>query len=692
MNGKSGIVTDELELGLEAVKRIADTVNEQKRREENLIHKSELIERMEEWKGLNPDDFGDLFLLDKFPMSSGEIERDYHIYLFSKLLLCCKDLGRRTKNRQSRKEKVTELTTYALRGNISINLILDVRDTSNEDRTNCAICITWRDNGERELFTLKCKNHEQVRLWKKKLEMIMDEDRISRKKDADAQFNIMYQNVAWGTDDEHLESRSTSMYSTSKPLSRTQSRSDKSGAPRSTAFPLIPAAAAALNSSKLTRTSSTPTSTKYDRERGRPSERQGGGGQRGSSAGVALREYNYDHYNPYYRSSSSSPPPNGRRSQIDDFYGQLPSVPPTGPLPAPPSNRVPSNGYLYETYFDPSGYPPSPSTPLTQMGQGRRPPTLNNNQRYDGYGIGNTSRSPTTQSFNNNWSESGTNLQRSFSYSMNDPQSISQTQRVQIYRNQSVPQIVDFKTVQPALSQITSISRRSITSNSPFSPPNMPLPPNPSGTSNPYPTQMLPSPTLSDAALEYKYNRRRPSSSSLHSSHSADHYADRSSSPPPPVPALPSNYAFPTPQAAILQPPVSSLMQQLSGSQGTPSLSAKERLEGLESSLLEYAEDPDGALTSTPPIPSPAQFYQQSGYFSNNSNSSSSTVGSTAVNTQNRKSSNSQSKRNTSHSMSQTFIKVRTHYGRETLVVAVQMGCTFNELYTRIDEKIRMYG
>ncbi|KAJ1536407.1 hypothetical protein HK096_010859 [Nowakowskiella sp. JEL0078] len=695
MNGKSGLQTDELQQGLEAVKRMADTVNEQKRREENFIHKAELIERMEEWKGLNPDDFGELLLLDKFPMSSGEIERDYHIYLFSKLLLCCKDLGRRTKNRQSRKDKTSELTTYALRGNISINLILDVRDTSNEDQTNCAICITWKDNGDKELFTLKCKNHEQVRLWKKKLERIMYEDKVNRKKDADAQFNIMYQNVTWGPDDEYSDSRSSSTYASSKPLSRTQSRSDKSGTPRSSAFPFIPPAAAALSSQGLNRASSSPTIAKYDRERGRQSERQGGG-PRGSSAGSALRENNSDYYNPYNRSSSSSPPPNGRSSQTNDPYGLPPGVPPTGPLPAPPINQVPSNVYSHETYFDPNGYPPSPSTPLAQIGQGRRPPPLNNFQRYDsfGNGNGNTHRSPTSQSFNNNWSESGTNLQRSFSYTVNDPQSISQSQRVQVYRKQSVPQIVDVKTVQPTTSQITSISRRSITSNSPFTPPNMPLPPNPTGISNNYPSQMmLPSPNQSEATLEYKSNRRRPSSSSLHSSHSAEHYANRSSTPPPPVPALPSNYAFPA-----TQPPVSSLMQQLSGSQGTPSLSAKELLEGLESSLLEYAEDPDGAATSTPPIQSPVNFYQQSGYFPHNSNSSSSTVGSstgsTAINTHNRKSSSqsTHSKRSTSRSASQTFIKVRTHYGRETLVVAVQMGCSFNELYTRIDEKIRMYG
>jgi cell division control protein 24 len=41
---------DELKEGLEAIKRVTERVNEQKRREENELMKNDLADRMEDWK------------------------------------------------------------------------------------------------------------------------------------------------------------------------------------------------------------------------------------------------------------------------------------------------------------------------------------------------------------------------------------------------------------------------------------------------------------------------------------------------------------------------------------------------------------------------------------------------------------------------------------------------------------------
>lgn len=41
---------DELKDGLEAIKRVTDRVNEEKRREENRRVKKDVIERVEDWK------------------------------------------------------------------------------------------------------------------------------------------------------------------------------------------------------------------------------------------------------------------------------------------------------------------------------------------------------------------------------------------------------------------------------------------------------------------------------------------------------------------------------------------------------------------------------------------------------------------------------------------------------------------
>ncbi|KAI8837323.1 hypothetical protein BC829DRAFT_447662 [Chytridium lagenaria] len=149
---------DELKEGLDSIKRVTERVNEQNRMEENRQMKNELYDKVEDWKGLKADDFGNLILSDKFLMSSNDTEKDFHLYLFERILLCCKDI---TKSRKKPKKSDKEGPTYALKGNIYVASIQDINDV--------------------ESFALKGRNEEQIKLWKDRLEKQVDADRLRKR-------------------------------------------------------------------------------------------------------------------------------------------------------------------------------------------------------------------------------------------------------------------------------------------------------------------------------------------------------------------------------------------------------------------------------------------------------------------------------------------------------------------------------
>ncbi|KAJ3104842.1 hypothetical protein HDU97_008812 [Phlyctochytrium planicorne] len=172
---------DELKDGLDSMKRVTDRVNEQKRVEENRNMKSELIDRVEDWKGLVPNDFGELLLTDRFPMTSNDTEREYNLYLFERILLCCKDLGK-SKRKSKKNDKDAGPPQYALKGNIYINSIEGVQDTSDATIGVFGVKVFWRDVADLESFSLKCRNEEQVKLWKERLEKQVELDKARRGK------------------------------------------------------------------------------------------------------------------------------------------------------------------------------------------------------------------------------------------------------------------------------------------------------------------------------------------------------------------------------------------------------------------------------------------------------------------------------------------------------------------------------
>ena len=89
---------DELKAGIAASKRITDKINEAQRRAENLATVKNLESRVEDWKGHHISSFGSLLLDDIFTVTKSEMDREYHVFLFEKIILCCKEANPMAQN------------------------------------------------------------------------------------------------------------------------------------------------------------------------------------------------------------------------------------------------------------------------------------------------------------------------------------------------------------------------------------------------------------------------------------------------------------------------------------------------------------------------------------------------------------------------------------------------------------------
>lgn len=181
----------ELVEGLAVIKRITDKVNETQRLQENIQLVKDLEERVDDWKGHNINHFGRLLLCDIFMVAKSETEREYHVYLFEKILLCCKEVlpvsgKKNSKSNSLLKQKSASLqkkakTTLQLKGRIFINNVLGALVNSKMNAIlgtpggqHC-LAVWWRGDTEQESFSLRCKNEEQLKQWQTAIAKLIDD-------------------------------------------------------------------------------------------------------------------------------------------------------------------------------------------------------------------------------------------------------------------------------------------------------------------------------------------------------------------------------------------------------------------------------------------------------------------------------------------------------------------------------------
>ncbi|CAO3595668.1 unnamed protein product [Absidia cylindrospora] len=156
----------EMTNGLDAMRRVADKVNETQRKHENSQMVMELKQRVDNWKGVSIDKCGYLLLQDKLSVATNGNERELHVFFFENRLLLCKELKENNKNRLTKTNTISlkkrRRGTLTPVGSIETSMIISLKDMSSEGEW--ALTVEWKDYDMRQ-FTLKFRNEEQYNLW-----------------------------------------------------------------------------------------------------------------------------------------------------------------------------------------------------------------------------------------------------------------------------------------------------------------------------------------------------------------------------------------------------------------------------------------------------------------------------------------------------------------------------------------------
>lgn len=166
--------------GLEAIKRVTNSVNETQRRVENVVIIKDLCERCNDWKGHKIDDFGDLLYEGMFMVAKGDVEREYQVYLFETIILCCKEHGSSASSRKNSKtmslpkkgrdSKGSAAAAAAARPKTQLSLkgriyIANVSNVLPSTDNGYFLTISWSGDADIGSFTMRFRHEEQLRQW-----------------------------------------------------------------------------------------------------------------------------------------------------------------------------------------------------------------------------------------------------------------------------------------------------------------------------------------------------------------------------------------------------------------------------------------------------------------------------------------------------------------------------------------------
>ncbi|KAJ6593870.1 hypothetical protein B0H19DRAFT_1205280 [Mycena capillaripes] len=194
---------EELKIGSDAAKRITDKINEAQRRAENDQTVKSLYTRVDDWKGHHLENFGELLLDDIFVVTKSDIDREYHVFLFEKIILCCKEAlgpppnGKKVSKSNSILKKQSAPPSLALPGGVgqpqkrNTPLLLKGRiflgnvtqavpvsarnSTSSAIPTQYPLAVWWKGDDDLEFFTLRCRREDQMKQWESQINRLIRE-------------------------------------------------------------------------------------------------------------------------------------------------------------------------------------------------------------------------------------------------------------------------------------------------------------------------------------------------------------------------------------------------------------------------------------------------------------------------------------------------------------------------------------
>ncbi|KAL7943974.1 Pleckstrin homology domain-containing protein [Trichoderma barbatum] len=167
---------EDLLAGCEAAERVLQKANEAVNRDLLDDALEELIVRVDDWKSHKIESFGKLLLHGVYGVITGksEQEKDYEIYLFENILLCCKEISpnkskdKKDRSRQQVPKPKNKSAKLQLKGRIFMTNVTDVVSLSKPG--SHSVQIWWKGDPGVENFTIKFLTEEMMKKWANGLE------------------------------------------------------------------------------------------------------------------------------------------------------------------------------------------------------------------------------------------------------------------------------------------------------------------------------------------------------------------------------------------------------------------------------------------------------------------------------------------------------------------------------------------
>ncbi|KAJ5823254.1 CDC24 calponin [Penicillium robsamsonii] len=161
------------------IQNVLDFANEAIHKEHLAAAVTDLSERVDDWKALKMESFGDLLRFGTFQVVKGDSgkdsEREYHIYLFERILLCCKDINpNKQKSKLMMQKDKPSLNAKGkarlqLKGRIYMANVTDIVCLQKPGLYR--IQIFWKgDPGVVDNFIIRYANEDTMKNWYKDID------------------------------------------------------------------------------------------------------------------------------------------------------------------------------------------------------------------------------------------------------------------------------------------------------------------------------------------------------------------------------------------------------------------------------------------------------------------------------------------------------------------------------------------
>lgn len=177
---------NELLLASQAMKEVANQVNEAQRKSENVGFLQNLVERVNNWRGFNLKDQGELLYHGVVGVKDTDSEKEYIAYLFEKIIFFFievnnEDLGKKKRDILSSRKKSSSSVNSSSTANLLENLnhakdksqlelkgrvyILEIYNISSSNNNGYMMVISWSGKRESGSFSLRYRTEEIRNQW-----------------------------------------------------------------------------------------------------------------------------------------------------------------------------------------------------------------------------------------------------------------------------------------------------------------------------------------------------------------------------------------------------------------------------------------------------------------------------------------------------------------------------------------------